>query len=286
MKRSGGFTLVELLVVVGIIAVIMGILLPSLSRAQLSAKQVRGMSDLRQMLIGYTQYHVENHGSVLYGYTPPTVNGKPILVELPSGEKIGYPISDRYPWRLAPYVSDVWRIIHSHADLPPLPLAGDTAQESFAKAYTLSLNPTYGINSVFVGGHLGGVFEGFVGPNGDTPNTGAHVVFKAREVRNPSRLIVFAECQARNAPGLISASSGLHFLTPPHANRHWWSVGPDGRFKLEVPEGVLVGLPEGRNGKRTVTGFFDGHVEAMPPADLTDMRLWANGADSPEYDFH
>lgn len=286
MKRSGGFTLVELLVVVGIIAVIMGMLLPSLSRAQLSAKQVRGMSDLRQMLTGYTQYHTENRGSVLYGYAPRTVNGKLVLVELPSGEKVGYPISDRYPWRLAPYVADVWRIIHSHTDLPPIPEAADSSDVAIRKAYTLSVNPTYGINSVYVGGHLGPVFEGFVGPEGDTPNTGAHVVFKAGEVRNPSRLIVFAECQARNAPGLISNSSGLHYLTPPHANRKWWSVGDDGKFKLEVPAGVLVGLPEGRNGKRTVTGFFDGHVEAMLPGELTDMRLWANGATSPDYDFH
>src|SRR5687768_7488665 len=113
MRRRNGFTLVELLVVIGIIALLMGILLPALSRGRQAAMQVRSMSNLRQMLIGYTQYHIDNRGSVLFGYAPDHINGIPLTVRSRSGHVFDSLIADRYPWRLAPYVSDMWPIIHS-----------------------------------------------------------------------------------------------------------------------------------------------------------------------------
>jgi prepilin-type processing-associated H-X9-DG protein/prepilin-type N-terminal cleavage/methylation domain-containing protein len=62
-SRRLGFTLVELLVVIGIIALLIAILLPSLSVARENAKSVQCLSNLRQLAIAANLYCDRNRGS-------------------------------------------------------------------------------------------------------------------------------------------------------------------------------------------------------------------------------
>jgi prepilin-type N-terminal cleavage/methylation domain-containing protein len=59
-RNRRAFTLVELLVVIGIIAVLVAILLPSLNRARQYARSVQCLSNLRQLGIGMQLYRHDN----------------------------------------------------------------------------------------------------------------------------------------------------------------------------------------------------------------------------------
>ncbi|CAN5636289.1 hypothetical protein BH09PLA1_BH09PLA1_17650 [soil metagenome] len=79
-SNRSAFTLVELLVVIGIIAVLISVLLPALSKARARAQTVACQSNLRQIVQACVNYTVEYKGSYPYGFifnrTNPTT-GRP-----------------------------------------------------------------------------------------------------------------------------------------------------------------------------------------------------------------
>lgn len=63
-RHRRAFTLVELLIVIGIIAVLMAMLLPALQTARENAKRVACASNLRQLGMGIIMYAGENKGKI------------------------------------------------------------------------------------------------------------------------------------------------------------------------------------------------------------------------------
>lgn len=70
MNRKHGFTLVELLVVIGIIALLISMLLPALNKAREAANTVACASNLRQIGNALFMYAQDNKGWILPGNMP------------------------------------------------------------------------------------------------------------------------------------------------------------------------------------------------------------------------
>ena len=142
MKRNlshSAFTLVELLVVIGIIAVLLGVLLPSLSRARESGNRAKCLSNVRQLAAACIMYAAENdgrlpdamwdnsnvssgspyspRGSKYRGYGGPYAVGAPIA-DTTFG--IGAHILPSIGGALLPYLGDVHRGLWTCPDAPNL----------------------------------------------------------------------------------------------------------------------------------------------------------------------
>ncbi|MDB5327072.1 MAG: putative major pilin subunit [Phycisphaerales bacterium] len=106
-SRRGAFTLVELLLVVGIIALLVGILLPVITSVRRSAASIKCISNLRQIGLAFHQYGMAGDGTLPDPYVNkvsweaslnPNLSSPEVFL-CPSDAEVGPAVGGSYDWR-------------------------------------------------------------------------------------------------------------------------------------------------------------------------------------------
>jgi len=243
MKSEKGFTLIELLVVIAIIALLMGILLPSLRLAKQKAASAVCLVNSKNLAVGWTMYQDENDGRLMSATMEARDDSGTRVgwIGLPRGENgTVYPHSDLT--RTTPPVTDGDEMRGIEAGVLYPYIKNADAYHCPADNQRRSL---FDGTKIFATYQVPGCLYGY--PN-QSNSRYRHQIKKYAQITNPSRRYVFVECaEMRNWN-----SNGRFLMGAPeygHPNWAWW-----------VPLAV-------NHGDSSILGFCDGHAE---------VRKWRN----------
>jgi prepilin-type N-terminal cleavage/methylation domain-containing protein len=255
-----GFTLVELLVVVSIIALLAGMLLPALGKAKGQARRANELNSAKQLMVSWQLYADEHQGRVIPGYR----YGYP--AQDFQGREVTHPINARYPWRLAPYLGNSFKVIYANENRALLERF-ESMEDKAVGVYAASVFPSLGINSVFVGGD-----DLELPPDGKAVDRFGHFcVLKDSATLRPSELMVFASARGPFEGKIVQ---GFYVVKPPFLMARRWAVDWNAE---DGPE--AWGHVHPRHSQRTIAAAVDGHVDSLNRREIQDMRRWANPAD-------
>jgi len=291
-----GFTLIEIMVVIAIVALLVSLVIVALKSSSAAGSRTRSVNALREMIRGYRAYSDDNRGQLMPGYigTDLMANGEAfenLRVTLPEGTILDREDAQSYVWRLAPYVDNVWEVFFTELGDPGVEAQ---LQSEFASIIysTIAQRPTYGMNSIFVGGDSehGGTYATDRHPWTGDEDVVPLAATRFTQVKNPARLIVFGSA------GKVSNGGGpdiyadtplgfcefrapfLEFVDDIWDNQQWF-VGAGGRINISDgnytdPPGA--GIPIIRSGQDLIpVAMLDGSAEIKKASTLaTDMRRW------------
>jgi prepilin-type N-terminal cleavage/methylation domain-containing protein/prepilin-type processing-associated H-X9-DG protein len=176
MYRKKGFTLVELLVVIGIISILIAMLLPALNKAREAAKSVQCMSNLRQVAMALISYTNENRG-----FFPPA---SPLR---PDGN--GYDTTKYTLYWSSRLISEKYLSSWQNLTCPEAPNLNATGTLAIPGWNWRFIS--YGYNYYFIGHHLG---YGITGP-------ARYIPAKVNQIRHPAETILVLDTIAKKGDG-------------------------------------------------------------------------------------
>ena len=262
-----GFTLIELLMVIAIIAILSSILVAGISRVRGAAHLADATSSARAIITAFLLTASDNNGQYMMGYGDAgqtlRPNGFPPILSSQEHAR-------RYPWRLVPYLSDSAEVLYVGEN------RNFFKESAGNSAYHTSLYPSFGINSIFVGGHYDGRkhspnFTPSQRSRDKTKFPNRFWVLRPADAVEPAKMIVFAS-SISDTDG-DGKASGYFKVTPPKSplSPTWGPYkgvtdpGSMGNVSLEYGGGALV-------------ANLDGSVTVLDEEDLRDMRRWSNQA--------
>jgi prepilin-type N-terminal cleavage/methylation domain-containing protein/prepilin-type processing-associated H-X9-DG protein len=259
-----GFTLVELLVVIGIIAVLIAVLLPTLANAQRSARDVKCQSNIRQLCTSLLTYAAENKGQL-----PPNCND----INLSSA---GAQAALWYDYdRIGRYLPNT-RVLGSNSILTPVMVCPDDelGTRSYAMNFwsssvvnptTTTLGPptiknagtawgtgTKGSANLLLVGEKLSIFNDGSGGYAAGATVGASGV-------SPGSTTAVGNFPGRRFVGNLNITGGNRYF-PAETEFDW------GRHRRKGDGGSRRTEARGRSN----IGFADGHVASYRPEDLAD----------------
>lgn len=248
VQGATGFTLLELLVVISIIALLAAILFPVFVRARENARRATCQSNLKQIGLGIQQYAQdfdENMVSVAYGDVC----------------SIGYYKSANcYNWNDAifPYVKNE-QIFNCPSDLFAATQGSTQGSQRFTYFKNCASSTCTGFGSYIANKTYWTKNDNFTGPMGDPTDPSSQAVVSLSAVQAPSTTVLLSEGETHNNGGLFrmcmywdyNLPAALNSATDPRAMTYNGNTPSGFRWIVE------------RHLETTNILYCDGHVKAV-----------------------